>query len=526
MNSPGINRAVGKLRRRLLMAGVMQGICWGLGTCGAVGLAAIGADRFVVVPRLAWPVLATAAGMVLLLTCIALVRRGRRPVQHLVHWIDVENRYEDIVASAWQFAGEGDGDPWKLRCVALAEALVSRHPPRMPRMRLGRVERPLLIVTSFAVVLGLNLVIKRRPKESDARAKVVLDGGEAAVQKEILRKATERAEKAADRQAEELARSMAAVVDKSAHGGATKEELLQDLSKLRSDLGDLGNPQAPNAGGASSAGELPAGSAVQAAALAVKQGDLGAAATALAQASAALAHGDLSTGEIEALSKLVGQLAKLADANGATISQLNTSSEAFVRGNLSAAASSLSNAVPKLGGLQPALKHEALYRELEKSLTQLEHEVRGAGAPGGGTGPDGPATGNNTGHRGNKPLMATPESAQLKGSTGGTAQYTGESGVGSSTAMAQRAGAKGSGVSGQDLAIVGEWSGKTMRELVAGATTGQGAPVAAQVVGAHQRVAEAALDRDDVPEEYRVAVRNYFEAIRLAGEHAWKSSNR
>lgn len=525
MLHPRLTGAIGRLRGKIVRVAIVRGLCWGLGALGVLGLALVALDRFVVVPRPPLVVDGLLVGLALAAACALAVRRARQADGALAQWLDVENRLDDRLASALEFAAASD-DPWKARVVAETVALLEQRAIVVPRVAVGHVERPLALFVAFAALVGALQLGRRPVRELDAKARVQLTAPAALAEKDRVSALASQAQALADPQAAAVARALDAAIAAGAGGNERKEELLARLGEVRRQLEGAAAAAGPGLG-ASGEG-LPPDSLVRGVANDIKAGDLSSGAQSLARAAEALGRGDLSSDEARTLGELTRHLEQLATRGQSPIaSGLAEANAALARGDLTDAARALSEAAPKLPELARSLQREQLYDGLESALRQVEKSTRSSvvDTPGAPLQPDtSPDTvaGTNDPSKPNGPLARSDKQIDPT-AQGGEVAYQGTKGKGSfSVGHDQRQAPSEQTATGQDLAVVGQWSGKTIRELLSGAAVGSAAPVLSDVVGAHERVAETRLDREDVPEDYRLAVRNYFEAIRVAGEGAWK----
>jgi hypothetical protein len=73
---------------------------------------------------------------------------------------------------------------------------------------------------------------------------------------------------------------------------------------------------------------------------------------------------------------------------------------------------------------------------------------------------------------------------------------------------------------GGELQLSGNWNGRIIRQLFQSAPTASDAQAIRRVIVDHERVLEDRFRHDDVPPEYREAVRSYFAALHQK-EGAW-----
>jgi hypothetical protein len=217
---------------------------------------------------------------------------------------------------------------------------------------------------------------------------------------------------------------------------------------------------------------------------------------ALDRVEAALREGRVDGAEQARLTAALERMRRIAagaPAGGALASALAAAAEKLDGGDLQGAARAVTDARGALAPLGKPLARWAVAQRTEKAAAALEQVLGAAGAPAAD-----PSTGNEA---------LTHAQLQLSGSNG----------AGASAADDHPTQPPPRETPTAPLQLSGSWNGAVMRELFDSASPGLD-DAAKKVLVDHEQVVEDRFRRDDVPAEYRDAVRSYFAALHQRGK--------
>lgn len=480
------------LRRRMMLAGALRSLeRWLIGAVPlfALWLYLLRTPTLGALARHYLPFVEVLALVVLAGTMLAGALVARRSDAYCAKWIDLESQLADRLASAVEWSGFGERDPFQARCIEQLELELRAKKVALKLPRTQPRRWPLAVALSLALA-GAALITGRHPPvpvERDAKKTAKLpealapDANKAA-------EALERTAKTADDVAlEKLTGDLSSVLRQLQEGSLDRERSLERLQAIEREAARL-------------AGSVPvpssrAGGAVGALSRAMAGGDAAALGTALGDVAAALEAGSLDAEQLASLVPALDGLRQLANrspAGARLASSLAAAAEKAESGDLSGAGRELAQAKQELPKLSGALAAWSGARRTAQAAAALEPVIAESAASAGG------------------PEAASDSIARTQ------LQMAGASGAGASSAEEHPAQPRPNGSPTAPLQLSGAWNGELMRQFFESSPNGVSAE-AKKLLVEHEQVVEDRFRRDDVPAEYRDAVRTYFAALHQRG---------
>ena len=502
--------AIRQLQSRLKLVGMLDAFGRVVLVAAPVALALVVASRYVAWIRFFLPY---AAGLLALVVLGAFVfgwLRARRSEIYCAKAIDLTSELHDRLACSVEWCDLPKPDPFQTGCIELfaLELRAKRWQLKLPRTR------PRLIVPTIGCTILLASAIAfhvRRPAprvEVDARVAARLDGKQAEAARRVVEGLETDVNRLDDPQLMQVAHDLNVAVHELEQGSRDRQSALAQIDQLRQQalaserrLDKLGDSAAQATGRtAELAREL-------------SRGDAGRAGAALERLIEPIRSGQLSEEEMGQLIPMVQALSEMArGVSEPDATHLAEAAKMFRAGEFAKGAEALSDAKAVLPLLQKSLSQAAASRKLEQTAQKLLRVLDGSNPAAqsavaqtatSGIGQKDDGAGQNT---------PPPESFTDPGAAD-SISAGGESGEHGATAL------HGSDKpeKNPELQLQGVWNGKVMRQFFEDGDSAKSGEEASQLLVEHEKVIEERFRHDEIPFEYRDAVKAYFAVLHQRG---------